>query len=217
MSGRPGTARFRPDLAGVAYPVRPGIPGQRNIARHHPPLPAGTSRPLPAGPGLREALGSSGLATDFTQPASLARALSKVVNSESIDKLDVTFNWSRVAAAPRGTPREVEFNRDAMAIVERVSDKLKTSTYSRESVLFGLVTHLNRHPDDETGRGGVQALIQRRSRTVWMDLPDANYHEAVRCHDSGTPVRVRGVLNSPPGGAATMQVADFGRDPSLGP
>lgn len=147
----------------------------------------------------------------------LCQALSKVVNSESIDKLDVTFNWSRVAAAPRGTPREVEFNRDAMAIVERVSDKLKTNTYSRESVLFGLVTHLNRHPDDETGRVGVQALIQRRSRTVWMDLPDANYHEAVRCHDSGTPVRVRGVLNSPPGGAATMQVADFGRDPSLGP
>ena len=28
--------------------------------------------------------------------------------------------------------------------------------------------------------------------------------------------RVRGVLNSPPGGSATMQVADFGPDPSLG-
>lgn len=69
---------------GVAYPVRPGIPGQRNIARHHPPLPAGTSRPLPAGPGLREALGSSGLATDFTQPASLARDLDRLRVSPSL-------------------------------------------------------------------------------------------------------------------------------------
>lgn len=146
----------------------------------------------------------------------LCQALSKVVNSDAVDTLDVTFNWSRVASAPPGTPREVEFNHEAIAIVERVSDQLKTSVYSRENVIFGLVTHLNRHPDDETGRVGVQALIQRRSRTVWMDLPDAGYHEAVRCHDSGIPVRVRGVLNSPPGGSATMQVADFGPDPSLG-
>lgn len=77
------------------------------------------------------------------------------------------------------------------------------------------------HPSEPaSGRrdrqGGVQALIQRRSRTVWMDLHDAGYHEAVRCHDSGIPVRVRGVLNSPPGGSATMQVADCGPDPSLG-
>ncbi|MGW1224238.1 hypothetical protein [Streptomyces sp. NPDC002530] len=146
----------------------------------------------------------------------LCQALSKVVNSDAVDTLDVTFNWSRVASAPPGTPHEVEFNHEAIAIVERVSDQLKTSVYSRENVIFGLVTHLNRHPDDETGRVGVQALIQRRSRTVWMDLPDAGYHEAVRCHDSGIPVRVRGVLNSPPGGSATLQVADFGPDPSLG-
>ncbi|MFD7069763.1 hypothetical protein ACFV97_21320 [Streptomyces sp. NPDC059913] len=146
----------------------------------------------------------------------LCQALSKVVNSDSVDTLDVTFNWSRVASAPPGTPRGVKFNHDAIAIVERVSDQLKTSVYSRENVLFGLVTHLNWHPNDETGRVGVQALIQRRSRTVWMDLPGVGYHEAVRCHDSGIPVRVRGVLNSPPGGSATMQVADFGPDPSLG-
>ncbi|MCX4646997.1 MULTISPECIES: hypothetical protein [unclassified Streptomyces] len=146
----------------------------------------------------------------------LCQALSKVVNSEGVDSLDVTFNWSRVAAAPPGTPHEVQFNRDAIAIVERVSDQLKTSVYSRENVIYGLVTDLSRHPEDETGRVGVHALIKRRSRTVWMDLPDASYHEAVHCHDAGIPVRVRGTLTSPPGGLASMSVTDFGSDPSLG-
>ncbi|MEU3253224.1 hypothetical protein [Streptomyces sp. NPDC006997] len=84
----------------------------------------------------------------------LCQALSKVVNSEAVDSLDITFNWSRVAAAPAGTPLEVEFNREAIAIVERVSDQLKTSVYSREHVIYGLVTDLRRHPDDETGEGG---------------------------------------------------------------
>ncbi|MGV9315535.1 hypothetical protein ACWDR0_25625 [Streptomyces sp. NPDC003691] len=146
----------------------------------------------------------------------LCQALSKVVNSKAVDSLDVTFNWSRVASAPPGTPREVEFNHDAIAVVERVADQLKTSVYSRENVIYGLVTDLSRHPDDETGRVGVQALIQRRSRTVWIDLPDTAYHEAVHCHDAGIPVRVRGVLTSPPGGTASMTVTDFGPDPSLG-
>lgn len=67
----------------------------------------------------------------------LCQALSKVVNSEAVDSLDITFNWSRVAAAPAGTPLEVEFNREAVAIVERVSDQLKTSVYSREHVIYG--------------------------------------------------------------------------------
>ncbi|MFJ9631607.1 hypothetical protein ACIRU8_28255 [Streptomyces sp. NPDC101175] len=73
----------------------------------------------------------------------------------------------------------------------------------------------SRHPDDETGRVGVQTLINRRIRTVWMDLRDTDYHTAVHCHDAGIPVRVQGSLTSPPGGHATMEVDDFGPDPSL--
>ncbi|WP_239148980.1 hypothetical protein [Streptomyces sp. SID12501] len=49
-----------------------------------------------------------------------------------------------------------------------------------------------------------------------MDLPDSNHHTAVRCHDDGIPFRVQGGLTSPPGGHATMEVNDFGPDPSLG-
>lgn len=145
----------------------------------------------------------------------LCQALSKVVNADSVGSLDVSFNWSRVAAPPPGTPPQVEFNRAAIEIVDRVSAQLKTRVYTSQHLIYGIVTDLSRHPEDETGRVGVQTLIKRRSRTVWMDLPDGDYHTAVRCHDAGIPVRVQGVLTSPPGGHATMTVDDFGPDPSL--
>ncbi|MFF0049454.1 hypothetical protein [Streptomyces sp. NPDC005498] len=146
----------------------------------------------------------------------LCQALAKVVNTESVSALDVAFNWSRVAAPPPGTPARVEFNRDAIEIVDLVSEQLKTKVYTREHLIYGVVTDLSRHPDDDTGRVGVQTLIQRRSRTVWMDLADSDYHTAVHCHDAGIPVRVSGTLTSPPGGLARMNVTAFGPDPSLG-
>ncbi|MFI6085425.1 hypothetical protein ACIBBB_31435 [Streptomyces sp. NPDC051217] len=146
----------------------------------------------------------------------LCQALAKVVNTDSVSSFDVAFNWSRVAAPPPGTPAHVEFNREAIEIVDLVSEQLKTKIYTREHLIYGVVTDLSRHPDDDTGRVGVQTLIQRRSRTVWMDLPDREYHTAVHCHDAGIPVRVRGTLTSPPGGIARMKVTDFGPDPSLG-
>lgn len=146
----------------------------------------------------------------------LCQALAKVVNTESVSALDVAFNWSRVATPPPGTPAHVEFNREAIEIVDLVSEQLKTKIYTREHLIYGVVTDLSRHPDDDTGRVGVQTLIQRRSRTVWMDLPDGDYHTAVHCHDAGIPVRVSGTLTSPPGGLARMNVTAFGPDPSLG-
>lgn len=146
----------------------------------------------------------------------LCQALSKVVSTDSVGSLNVSFNWSRVASPPPGTPPQVEFNQAAIDIVDRVSAQLKTRIYTSQHLIYGIVTDLSRHPDDETGRVGVQTLIKRRSRTVWMDLPDSAYHTAVRCHDDGIPVRVQGRLTSPPGGHATMEVDDFGPDPSLG-
>ncbi|MFJ9213502.1 hypothetical protein [Streptomyces sp. NPDC102264] len=145
----------------------------------------------------------------------LCTALSKVVNTDSVGSLDVSFNWSRVTAPPPGTPPRVEFNQAAIDIVDRVSAQLKTRVYTSRHLIYGIVTDLSRHPEDETGRVGVQTLIKRRSRTVWMDLLDSDYHTAIQCHDAGVPVRVQGVLTSPPGGQARMQVDDFGPDPSL--
>ncbi|MEU5213233.1 hypothetical protein [Streptomyces sp. NPDC020742] len=146
----------------------------------------------------------------------LCQALSKVVKSDSVAALDITFNWSQVAAPPPGSSPRVEFNEAAINIVNRVSNHLKTQLYTHEHIIYGVITDLSRRPEDETGRVGIETLIKRRRRTVWIDLPDRNYHQAVRCHDLGVPVRVRGVLSSPPGGHATMEVSEFGPDPSLG-
>ncbi|MEU5187943.1 hypothetical protein AB0G83_12520 [Streptomyces klenkii] len=146
----------------------------------------------------------------------LCRALSKVVNADSVAALDITFNWSRVASPPPGSSNRVEFNRDAIEIVDEVSSRLKSQLYTHEHVLYGVITDLSRRPDEATGRVGIETLIKRRRRTVWFDLADEPYHLAVHCHDTGTPVRAQGVLASPPGGIATMEVSHFGPDRSLG-
>ncbi|MFF2548152.1 hypothetical protein ACFVUY_37120 [Kitasatospora sp. NPDC058063] len=145
----------------------------------------------------------------------LCQALAKVVNADSVNALDVSFNWSRVAAPPPGAPPQVTFNQDAIEILDRVSTQLKTRTSTRQHLVYGVVTNLSRQPDDEDGRVGVRTLLQRRIRVVWMTLPPDVYHVAVRCHDEGVPVQVQGVLTSPPGGHATMEVSHFGPDPSL--
>jgi hypothetical protein len=146
----------------------------------------------------------------------LCQALSKVVKADSVATVDITFNWSQVASPPPGSSPHVEFDEAAIEIVDRVSDHLKTRLYTQEHIIYGVITDLSRRPEDETGRVGIETLIKRRRRTVWIDLPDRQYHQAVHCHDAGIPVRARGVLSSPPGGQASMEVSDFGPDPSLG-
>ncbi|MEU3559349.1 hypothetical protein [Kitasatospora sp. NPDC006786] len=145
----------------------------------------------------------------------LCQALAKVVNADSVNALDVSFNWSRVAAPPPGAPPQVTFNEDTIEILDKVSTQLKTRTSTRQHLIYGVVTNLSRQPDDDDGRVGVRTLLQRRIRVVWMTLPPDVYHVAVRCHDEGVPVQVQGVLTSPPGGHATMEVSHFGPDPSL--
>ncbi|GLW58286.1 hypothetical protein [Kitasatospora phosalacinea] len=145
----------------------------------------------------------------------LCQALAKIVNAESVNALDVSFNWSRVAAPPPGAPAQVTFDQDAIEIIDKVSTQLKTRTSTRQHLIYGVVTNLSRQPDDEDGRVGVRTLLQRRIRVVWMQLPPNLYHVAVRCHDEGVPVQVQGVLTSPSGGHATMEVSHFGPDPSL--
>ncbi|CAM5560894.1 hypothetical protein SRIMM317S_05183 [Streptomyces rimosus subsp. rimosus] len=86
----------------------------------------------------------------------LCQALTKVVNTESVGALDITFNWSRVAAPPPGSSAQVEFNRDAIDIVDRISRHLRTQLYTREHVIYGVITDLKPPP-----RGGNRTCGHR--------------------------------------------------------
>ncbi|WP_257155741.1 hypothetical protein [Streptomyces sp. Ru87] len=106
-----------------------------------------------------------------------------------------------MAAPPPGTPPLVEFNEAAIDVVDRVSAQLKTRIYTIQHLIYGIVTDLSRQPDDETGRVGVQTLINRRVRTVWMDLRKSTITQR---STATTPESLSvSRANSPPRQAAT--------------
>ncbi|WP_419997797.1 hypothetical protein [Streptomyces boninensis] len=145
----------------------------------------------------------------------LCQAVNKIIQTDSVAALDVEFRWSKVAPPPPGASPQVQFNDVAIETVGRISDQLRRHSYARKNVIYGIITDLSRRPEDATGKVGIEALVERRRRVVWIELPERQYHQAVNCHDTGTPVRVLGILHSPPSGPSTMDVSDFGPDPAL--
>jgi hypothetical protein len=149
----------------------------------------------------------------------LCTAIDTALSQESVAELDVTFDWSRAARAPRDTADAVKFPSDSRENVEYVARSLKNVRVAREHVLFGRITYLHHEADDDVSGGevGMETIIERRRRTIWFDLDEASYQSAVRYHGEKRRVMVRGILDATPGRKATMSVAAFGPDASLLP
>ncbi|MFI6297623.1 hypothetical protein ACIBEJ_38930 [Nonomuraea sp. NPDC050790] len=145
----------------------------------------------------------------------LCTALDSILSSTEISEIDFEFNWSRVSQPMGPEVALLTFPKESSAVVEHVADKLKTIRREREHVLFGVITDLHRGADEESrgGRIGVETIIERRRRVVWMELGEEAYQEAVRYHGSRTRIVLRGVLRM--GRPATMDVSHFEPDYSL--
>ncbi|MFC8974754.1 hypothetical protein ACFT39_22335 [[Kitasatospora] papulosa] len=145
----------------------------------------------------------------------LCRAVGSVIKSDAVAEMDISFAWSDVTSPPSGATELVHFEKESEPLVKMVSEYLMRVPQVRQHVVYGVITELKRRPDENTGRVGLESLIDGRRKVVWMDLGIDSYHLAVRCHDSGTPVVVRGFLDNAPGRVATMDPTEFGPDVSL--
>lgn len=145
----------------------------------------------------------------------LCRAVGNVIKSDAVAEMDISFAWSDVTTPPVGATSLVHFDSESEPLVNMVSDYLLKVPRVREHVIYGVITELKRRPEENIGRVGLEALIDGRRKVVWMDLGIDSYHMAVRCHDSGIPVVVRGILDNAPGRIATMDPTEFGPDVSL--
>lgn len=147
----------------------------------------------------------------------LCIAVETVLQSDSATKdFSVSFRWAPAAGRPPLVGGSANFPRPAARAITHIAEVLRTAERPRENVLFGVVTHLEHHPGDLHGRIGIEALVGRRARTVWMDLPLAEYAIAVQCHEHGRRVVVRGQLRAPAGDRASMEVSDFAPETLLG-
>jgi hypothetical protein len=144
----------------------------------------------------------------------LCVSLANALDAQEISSIDISFEWSPAATPPRNVPTKVSFSDASAQLLHDFGDSLKTLDRPREDVIFGMVTDLRYRTNDPEGRVGVETLIDRRPRAVWMNLTPEQYEVAKQCHGH-SKVMVRGRLNIPKGGRAEMDVTYFGPDASL--
>ena len=136
------------------------------------------------------------------------------LKSPAISELSIAFQWAPATNRPRDAPERVAFTDEAMLSLQGIAESLRVLDLPLEDVLYGLVIELRHRPNDEQRRVGVEALIGRRVRTVYMDLTPEQYEIAQECHER-SKVLVRGQLRAPVGDRAEMAVDYFGPDASL--
>lgn len=108
------------------------------------------------------------------------------------------FEMSVSLAASRGyspplTP--VRFRRDHLPVLKEAADELRARTPEGDVVVTGEVVRLHRE-----GHGSGEITLVGRVedleplRRIWLDLPSAEYEEAMRAHRRMREVTVRGSL-----------------------
>lgn len=145
----------------------------------------------------------------------LCMGVLRALKSASISDLQIAFNWAPASVPPRHAPTEVQFPDAAIDELVDVAERLRTLDVPRSDVLYGLVTELRHRPNDPSPRVGVEALVGRRVRIVYMDVTPEQYEVAQWCHER-YKVMVRGKLRAPTGDRAEMtEVEYFGQDQAL--
>jgi hypothetical protein len=163
---------------------------------------------VPSPPEVLDAIGV-GVSREMCQ------ALASVVKSDSVADLDISFNWASGTSAPREATGAVSFPKESVTIIEEIAEQLRKAPREREDILYGLITDLHWDEDESGRRVGMQTIIDHRRRTVWFDLDETAYEQAMRSHGLRQRVVARGVLRTSSGQPPSMQVSYFGPDLAL--
>jgi hypothetical protein len=145
----------------------------------------------------------------------LCAAVREMLRANLVDEVAVNFNWARATHKPTGVLDSMEFPYAAIEVVDRIASALKTAPREREHIVFGVIEDLHDSEDEPDARIGVKAVIDSRPRIIWMDLDKTTYRIALRCHENRQRVIARGILRTPTGREATMDVHYFGPDNAL--
>lgn len=135
------------------------------------------------------------------------------ISSDDVGSMRVRFQWSVASPAPARTP-DVEFPKESHAAISRLADRLEKLDPPSEQVLYGAITRLTHEPGEPEGRVGMQTMIGRKQRTIWMTLDQEQYRIARECHDQRMVI-VRGKLHRARGGGLELETSYIGPDQSL--
>lgn len=129
----------------------------------------------------------------------MAEALERIVSEDGLKSISVSFDWSESVETLRDdTPDVIEFTRDVIDEIPRVTEKLQLKVAPTAVELLGEVTELSRPVGDEKSTIGgsvvIYALIDDRRRKVRVPLNAGDYDLAVRAHLARIPITVSGDL-----------------------
>lgn len=113
---------------------------------------------------------------------SLARA-----TPESAVEVSVTLSRNRPTENAQNHFTST-FQQDLIPVIEEASRVFKETEPEEEFMLFGFVERLDRAVGTPIGRIAIRGIVAERPRRIFVDLPEAWYHEAIRAHDENNPI-----------------------------
>lgn len=128
--------------------------------------------------------------------ANLCAAIARMAEEQPGSRVEVRMNWaaSRPLIATQ-LPLAVSFPPSTFPILSDAQGVLRQLGPFDEAVVEGYVIRLNRGRDEAAiGSIVIDGDARGERRNVHVELPDAQYHLAVKAHDDRYPVRIMGTL-----------------------
>lgn len=128
--------------------------------------------------------------------ANLCSAIAQMAEEQAGAQVEVRMNWA-ASRPPVGTklPPVVTFPPSTLPVLSDAQEVLRQLGPFEDEVVEGYVIRLNRGKDEAAiGSIVIEGEARGERRNIHVELPDAQYHDAVRAHDERYPVRVLGTL-----------------------
>ncbi|PQO46166.1 hypothetical protein [Blastopirellula marina] len=113
---------------------------------------------------------------------------------ESQRMIDFTFSWSPGRPIGNNVPSHISFSADRIPVIREAARVMKERAPVKDFELFGQVVKLDREPGQPIGRVTVVGNVDDRQRRVSLELPETEYHKAVKAHDDQLDFRCMGTL-----------------------
>ena len=126
--------------------------------------------------------------------ANLCDAVSTMGAEQLAANIEVTLDWAAARPPVQTAPRAVRFEASSLPILREAVSALRQLGPFEDELVEGFVSRLVRGKEDEIGTIVIEGTARGEKRNVHVELPDDQYHLAIRAHDERLPVRIRGTL-----------------------
>ncbi|MBX5468876.1 MAG: hypothetical protein IRZ21_03155 [Thermoleophilaceae bacterium] len=127
--------------------------------------------------------------------ANLCGAITEIAEEQVAAQVQISVNWAASRPPTLDRPSTVMFESNTLPVLEEAVNALRQLGPFEDELIEGFVIRLNRGKEEEAiGSIVIEGTAHGARRNVHVQLPDEQYHLAIRAHDERQPVRVRGTL-----------------------